>query len=171
MTEKVEYEIFEQKIATEKIGNAIFDGDRFVLNMEGRCFFLKPIKPEESIRGGKKKKYNVRDGYFVNKITEKVRESYQLGFKKETIKELSQILNEHYQSIVSPSALLEKIKPVLEKYGYENNMNDAFHGYVKYFVIDGLLKRNGNVYEICKNNLIPKREQVNRGFLDELGMS
>ena len=170
-------DVFEQKVSIEKKGRASIAGYRVLLTIDDRHFFfnLPKVKEDEmeQERVVKEDKKNVvHNNGFTNDIVCKVRESYKIAFKSDVIKELSQLINEHYKSIITPNALLDLINPFLIKNGYGSNLNQANHAYIKYFVIDGLLKKNDDIYEIVRSNLIPKNKaEVNRGFLDELNMS
>jgi hypothetical protein len=165
-------DVFEQKLSLEKKGRASIAGERVLLTIDDRHFFFNLPKVDELGEKIKtKKEYVVRDGCFTNGITEKVKESYCVRFDEQTIKEISIFINEYPQSILSKGSFKDKIKPILQKHGY-TNLHDAVPAFVKYFVIDGMLKRNGSVFEIVRSNLIPKSNtEVNRGFLDELNMS
>ena len=172
-------DVFEQTLIIEKKGRASIAGDRILLTIEEdgkqRHFFCNlPIAVEQEKKETpiqQKKKYKLREGYFENDIVKKVKESYSIRFDKDAIKEISVFINEHPQSIISSTSFRDKIKPILQKHGY-TDLHDAIPAYVKYFCIDGLLKKNGDVFEIVRSNLIPKsKAEVNRGFLDELNMS
>jgi hypothetical protein len=172
-------DVFEQTLIIEKKGRASIAGDRILLTIEEegkqRHFFCNlPIAVEQErkeILIPQKKKYKLREGFFENDIVKKVKESYCIRFDKEAIKEISIFINEYPQSILSSDSFRDKIKPILQKYGYKD-LHDAIPAYTKYFLIDGLLKKNGSVFEIVRSNLIPKNKvDVNRGFLDELNMS
>jgi len=163
-------DVFEQKLAIEKKGRASIAGDRVLLTIDDRHFFfnLPKVKEEETIK--QKKKYKLHEGFFENDIVKKVKESYSIRFDEKAIKEISIFINEYPQSILSSDSFRTKITPILQKYGY-TDLHDAIPAYTKYFIIDGLLKKNGSVYEIVRSNLIPKNTtNVNRGFLDELNM-
>lgn len=172
MDEQKECEIFEHKRSIEKNGKALIDGEKVVLIIEDRHFFFNLPKVNDGKNiNHQEKKYKLREGCFENDIIKKVKESYCIHFDKEAIKEISIFINEYPQSIFSCDSFRDKLKIILQKHGY-TDMHDAIPAYIKYFLIDGLLKKNGSVFEIVRSNLIPRNKiEVNRGFLDELDMS
>lgn len=168
----MKYNVYEMITDIKPIGYAedIKPGEIHIKLKDKTLILLEKPKNQKNIKNGE----TTSDKCFENEITKQLKgdSKYQIEFKGEVIKELSQILNQHYQNIFSPNALKEKIKPILKQHGYKSNLRNASYAYIKYFIIDGLLEKNEkeNVYVIIRNNVIPKKKKEHRGFLDELGM-
>lgn len=159
----MKFKVFEEKNILTEVGKGYQEKDGMIkLNINNKIYILYEVKEEQI----KEKKTS----HFENKVSKQIY-SYKTHFKEEAIKKLSQVLNQHYQNIISKDALHKLIGDILVK--YNQNYRSAIYAYIKYFETDGLLERKeNNVFNINRNILIPKNEEEDsRGFLDELGMS
>ena len=161
--------VLEEKKDYREVGEGYQETDGIIkFNIDDKTYILSRLKEEINnvIVKPKKQKNN---NHFENDITKQI-PSYNFPFKKEVLKDVSQLLNEHYQNIISRDALHKLIKDILTK--YKQDYLTALYGYIKYFEVDGLLvKGKDGIYTINRSNLIPKKEKESGGFLDELGMS
>lgn len=124
-----------------------------------------------------KKRYILKEknpNLLENKITKKIKTTYSVNFDKRAIKEISLLLNDNYNSILSAKKLKELFFPIFEKY-HKTTCKHRFQAYILYFIETGQLKKQKGgknaIYGIIQTNLIPKKEKKELGFLDELEMS
>jgi len=138
---------------------------------------INVVKPETTeaiskIKKEVKKKINPLLGKIIeNDITKKVKEIYSTAqFFNNPLKDVSTMLNNSYNSVMSKKTILNDIRTILKKYGRDGRT--TAYTYLKYFVLEGTLEeRKFGRFELVKNNLIPKpkKEQKDRGIFDELG--
>lgn len=127
-------------------------------------FFYRFLKGKK--RSGiiirKKKIILKKGGVFENHITKKVNKKYGYKFKEQTIKDLSQLLNEQTVVMWKISDLKKFVKRILSNH-FDYVADGRVYAYIEYFKEDGLLKLDDNgYYYIKKNNLIPRKKD--KGF-------
>jgi hypothetical protein len=109
-----------------------------------------------------------------NSITEQLKDSYQhIALHKKVVKEMSQILNETTQVVYNTEELKTFFKTHLLKH-YDTVSTVRMRAYINYFTLNNQIRTiqkstsgRKRLYEIIKNNIIPKNNK-RRTFFDKL---
>jgi hypothetical protein len=100
----------------------------------------------------------------VNDITKKVALDYDVQFKKDAVREISQFLNDSYQKDFKTATLKQAFKMMLQNH---NRVQD-WKAYIEYFINSGQLEKiSWGHYRIIHATTIPKKKET-LGVIDEL---
>lgn len=155
-----------------KIGDAKETNTDIEVRFEDRILILRSI---DTIKSNDKTKKTRKYQGFVNDIILELKTKhtgYDIRFDETVIKDISQEINQYYQSVIKLSNLKNIIIDVLIKNKKVHRSKKIIQAYIAYLVNSNQLEKTSQgLFNIIRNNIIPKMERKNGGFLDELESS